>query len=82
MNLNGKRYIVPHWIEVNDSVTYDNILDYVPKDLVVYVPKVETFPVEGKPYTISVIGNKMTCSCPGFQFHRKCKHIVAFKENR
>ncbi len=82
MNLNGKRYIVPHWIEVDESVTYDNILEYVPEEKLPEAPKVETFHVVGKPYLITVVNDKASCSCPGFTFHKRCKHIVAFNESR
>lgn len=80
MNLNGKRYIVPHWIEVDETVTYDNILDYVPENRKISEPKIETFKVEGKPYVIRVFNGTISCNCPGFTFHRKCKHVTAFKE--
>jgi len=79
MNLNGKRYIVPHWIEVGETVTYDNIMDYISKDSVIPEPKIETYSVAGKPYTIAVVDGKISCSCPGFKFHKKCKHITEFK---
>ena len=82
MNINGKRYIVPHWIEVDESVTYDNIMDYVPAESVEEsrLPKMETFKVAGKSYVITVIDHKISCNCPGFTFHRKCKHVEAFKK--
>ena len=29
-------------------------------------------------YTISKIGDKVTCTCPGYQFRRNCKHVREF----
>ena len=42
-------------------------------------PKAETFKVEGSKgnsYTVTkLLRGKFSCSCPGFSFRRKCKHI-------
>lgn len=56
------------------------------EDDTVYFPKTESaapaaanvITVEGssgKKYFISKIGNRYSCSCPGFQFRNKCKHV-------
>ena len=31
----------------------------------------------GKKYYVTKVGNKYTCSCPGFMFRHKCKHVDA-----
>lgn len=30
---------------------------------------------KGETYLVNKIGSKYACSCPGFQFRRKCRHI-------
>jgi hypothetical protein len=49
----------------------------------VYFPKTEDKPVGevieitgsgGKKYFVSKIAGRITCTCPGFAFRRKCKH--------
>lgn len=30
----------------------------------------------GKTYLLTKIGGKFSCSCPGYQFRRSCKHIT------
>ena len=30
---------------------------------------------KGNSYTVTRIGNKLNCTCTGFQFRRKCKHL-------
>ena len=34
---------------------------------------------KGNPYTVSMHNGSWTCSCPGFGWRRKCKHIEAQK---
>lgn len=48
----------------------------------VYFPKVEVKKdvitvkgSNGKEYQIEKIGDKYTCTCPGFVFRHKCKHV-------
>lgn len=31
---------------------------------------------KGKEYTVTRREGKMTCTCPGFQFRKQCRHIV------
>ena len=33
----------------------------------------------GKEYHVEKIGNKYSCSCPGFMFRHKCRHIEGLK---
>jgi hypothetical protein len=30
----------------------------------------------GKTYTVSKVAGNYVCSCPGYQFRRKCKHVL------
>lgn len=54
----------------------------------VYFTKQETFTPKaaiivqgsnGKEYHITKIGSKYTCTCPGFAFRHKCKHVDDLK---
>lgn len=31
---------------------------------------------KGRVYTVTVDGNRATCTCPGFQFRKSCKHVT------
>lgn len=50
----------------------------------IYFPKTETKPVgevievegsNGRKYFVSKFGNGWTCTCPGYMFRRKCRHV-------
>jgi len=34
---------------------------------------------KGDEYTVTKIGSKMSCTCVGFQYRRKCKHVEGVK---
>ena len=45
-------------------------------------PKKDLIEVQGsngKVYYLEKIGNKYTCTCPGFVFRHKCKHVEGIK---
>jgi SWIM zinc finger len=44
------------------------------KNLTVKAFKVES---KGKIYLVTKADTKYTCTCIGFQYHRKCKHVTA-----
>jgi hypothetical protein len=53
----------------------------------VYFQKVEEKPKDvitvqgsnGKEYHITKVGNRYSCTCPGFLFRHKCKHVDELK---
>ena len=84
--INGERYIMPGWYKLSKDEELPNIKDiaYYP-----YKPKKEPLPNidSNKVYkVVSSKGNKeylvqmnnsgsMECTCPGYGFRRKCRHI-------
>jgi hypothetical protein len=77
----GKTYVVPAWVEVPEGTQLSDI-EIVPDKTyssVVTKPERKSHTVKGstgKLYTVIIdsnLGN--SCSCPGFGFYRKCKHI-------
>jgi len=84
--INGERYIMPGWYKLKPDEETPNIKDiaYYP-----YKPKKEPLPNidSNKVYkVVSSRGNKeylvqmnvsgsMECTCPGYGFRRKCRHI-------
>ena len=77
----NKTYVVPAWIEVPEGTqlsdikviydkTYDNVVT-PPTKRKEHIVKGST----GKMYTVIIDTKGNSCSCPGFGFHRTCKHI-------
>jgi hypothetical protein len=89
----GKRYAISGsiWIEVTPDVTQKMVQDawtplYVPKAPVKVSPE-KHYTVEssrtGEKYTVSDHGNgDWSCSCVGFSYYKKCKHIAQTKNTK
>lgn len=52
-----------------DSVYFVKQEVFAPKDVIIVKGS------SGKEYQITKVGSRYSCSCPGFQFRNKCKHI-------
>ena len=86
MELNGNKYIMPGWYKLSKDEELPNIKDiaYYP-----YKPKKEPLPNIDSNKVYKVLSSKgnshydvkmnssgsMECSCPGYGFRRKCRHI-------
>lgn len=73
----GQRYIMPGWIPVDDSITFNDI-DYVNP----YLKETTTYIVEGSngnKYNVTVSGSIIKCDCPAGRFRGKCKHSEQIK---
>lgn len=84
----GKRYIVPHWIEVDETVTREQVQKaWVPfkSGKEVILPKTDTkeFSIANSKgdgfYTVKYERTQWSCTCPAFSFRRRCKHIEQAK---
>lgn len=67
-DVRGRKFVVLNKKGESDEV-------YFPKAEI--KPSASTIEVEGsngKKYSVSKVGSRWTCSCPGFQFRSKCKH--------
>jgi len=79
----GKRYAVSgqHWIEVPDDTTLEGIDRYMKWDrgeLSVNIESIQSWTVEGSKgnkYTVTLNGENWACTCVGYGWRRKCKHI-------
>jgi hypothetical protein len=56
-----------------DSVYFTKQETFVPKAAIIVKGS------NGKEYSITKIGSKYTCTCPGFSFRGKCKHVDNLK---
>ena len=86
----GQKWAVSgqHWVEVPETLTLDRVGEYMvvaerkePAPLV----EVRTYDVQGSKgdtYTVTDHGGTWTCTCPGFGWRRKCKHVEAQKSAR
>lgn len=76
---NGKKYLVPMWIEVHPETTYDDVVHIKPK------MKKEIEHTQGSmgTYKTTYNPNKNTykCTCMGFWRSKgNCKHVKALRE--
>jgi hypothetical protein len=66
------------------DTTFDDLPKYVvykPRELA-SVPGEKTWSIEGSKgnlYSVKLSDGVYTCSCPGFGFRRKCRHIKEIK---
>ena len=79
VEIGGKKFLTPDWIEVHPQTTYTDI-KHEPVVVEVPVQKSEwTFKSESSDsvYRVRQNGLKLTCTCPGSwrAFDRRCKHI-------
>lgn len=87
IELGGKHYIVPTWKEVNETVTRSQ-LKWVPSyksSITIDTPIAKKEIISsrsGDVYLVSIYKNhkKDSCTCMGFKFKRKCKHIGIVKK--
>ena len=74
-----------HWIEVPDDMTLDRVGEYMVVDDRFTPPQlteVLTYDVvgsKGDTYTVTNDRGSWTCTCAGFGFRRKCRHITEVK---
>ena len=83
----GQKWAVSgqHWIEVPDTLTLDQISEYMvvddrftPSETI----ETRTYTIKGRkgyPYTVTDHGGTWTCTCAGFGWRRKCRHIIEAK---
>jgi len=90
MELNGERYIMPGWYKMKQNEETPNI-----KDIAFYPyiankpnkPNIESNKVykvkssKGNVYYEVKMNNSgsMECTCPGYGFRRKCRHITEYR---
>jgi len=67
-------------IPVPNDITERDISKYVTYERPVYNVRVwKVKSSSGSTYTVRCFdGEKYVCSCPGFKFHKRCKHIAKF----
>ena len=83
----GQKWAVSgeHWIEVPDTLTLGEVGKYMiveQAEIPAQTAVVRSWQVQGSKgdtYTVSDNGGTWTCSCPGFGWRRKCKHVEAQK---
>lgn len=65
--------------EKSYHVGLSKLIKSQPKD-----PNKKVFKVQSgeKEYFVTILGSKMTCTCTGFNFRGKCKHITAVVESQ
>lgn len=56
-----------------DSVYFSTQEEFVPKQAIIVKGS------NGKEYHITKMGNRYSCTCPGFMFRHKCKHVDELK---
>jgi len=83
----GQKWAVSgqHWVEVPDTLTLDEVGKYMvvrERESAPQSSEVRSYEVQGSKgdtYTVTDNGGTWTCTCPGFGWRRKCKHVEAQK---
>jgi hypothetical protein len=79
IELDGKKFHTPSWIEVHPKTTLQDIrVDKKPFEELFVEPEKWTFESASSDKTYTVKKNKhgkLSCDCWGFIAHRKCKHV-------
>jgi len=86
-DMSGQKWAVSgqHWIEVPDTLTLDRVGEYMiveQRETPAVSREVRSYEVQGSKvgtYTVTDNGGTWTCTCPGFGWRRKCKHVEAQK---
>ena len=86
-DMQGRKWAVSgqHWLEVPHDTTLDRVDKYMVVDqrfTPAQSPDVRTYEVQGSTgntYTVTQDGDTWTCTCPGFGWRRKCRHINEVK---
>ena len=81
-NHKGIRYGIAGsvWIEVPEGTTLDELSEYMvykPREIA-SAPGENSWSVKGSKgnvYTVKLSEGTFSCTCPGFSFRRKCRHI-------
>ena len=74
-----------HWIEVPDDMTLDRVGEYMVVDdrftpsQLTEVLAYDVVGSKGDTYTVTNDRGAWTCTCAGFGFRRKCRHITEVK---
>jgi hypothetical protein len=90
MPVSGKRYAISGstWIEVTPEITQEMVQNaWTP----LYVRRKEPLISEtknytvtssrtGEKYTVSQVRGEWSCSCMGFEYRKKCKHVEQIKK--
>lgn len=72
------------WVEVPDGTTLSELSDYMvfkrPEPLAAHEEKHwNVVGSKGNHYTVRLKGDHYTCTCAGFGWRRKCRHIDGIK---
>jgi hypothetical protein len=86
-DMSGQKWAVSgeHWVEVPDTLTLAEVGKYMiveHRETPAQAADVVSYEVQGSKgntYTVSDNGGTWTCTCPGFGWRRKCKHVEAQK---
>lgn len=87
VTLNDVTYAMPGWIVVPTGTTMDEVTKaWVDTSPTVTKKESNDFTKEvlasngKKSYTVALRNNMWSCTCPGFGFRRKCKHVESVKQ--
>jgi hypothetical protein len=75
------------WIPVPDGTTRADLPKYMTWEPFTEAPQAPSGRVwtvqgsKGQTYTVEAVSGFLTCSCKGYQFRRKCRHIEEVKQS-
>ena len=87
-DMRGQKWAVSgqHWVEVPEDMTLDRVHEYMVVDdrftpaQLVEVLTYEAQGSKGDTYMVTNDRGNWTCTCAGFGFRRRCRHISEIKD--
>lgn len=85
--IRGITYVIPGWHEVPTGTTLEEVHAHWKLPDIYKVKRIENKTIEdtvvskrsGETYSVRLNNGYWTCTCVGFGFRRKCKHIEEIK---
>jgi len=84
--ISGQKYVCPGWHKVSNNMSLNEVYKNWEQEILIEEPKPKSLISEfvkssngSKEYLVNFDGINWFCTCTGFGFRRKCKHVDYIK---